>query len=344
MPALRSPRLPAWRHVLAMSDGIGMFEHADLAAPRLEHGYCTDDVARLLIAIVREPDHGRELNELARVCFRFLADSQGVTGRTRNRRRAGGRWHGRRGVEDCWGRSTWAFGSAAGSAPDEWMRTSAVAYFGHAVGQRSPHRRAMAFASLGAAELLTVHPRHGRALQLLADAVATIGPLGDDPQWPWPEERLAYANAAIPEALIAAGTSLDRPDVLADGLVLLRWLLDRQIVDGHLSPVPVDGAGRDDRAPAFDQQPIEVAALADACARAESVTGDPEWRDGVDLAIAWFDGHNDLDTVMSDPITGGGFDGLTPNGPNLNQGAESTLALISTMQHRRSTRSTARSD
>ncbi len=39
---------------------------------------------------------------------------------------------------------------------------------------------------------------------------------------------------------------------------------------------------------------------------------------------------------MSDPVTGGGFDGLTPTGPNLNQGAESTLALISTMQHRRS--------
>ncbi len=45
----------AWRHVLAMSDGIGIFEHADHAAPRREHGYCTDDVSRLLIAIVREP-------------------------------------------------------------------------------------------------------------------------------------------------------------------------------------------------------------------------------------------------------------------------------------------------
>jgi hypothetical protein len=119
--------------------------------------------------------------------------------------------------------------------------------------------------------------------------------------------------------------------------VLLRWLLDRQIVDGHLSPVPVDGAGRADLAPAFDQQPIEVAALADACVRAESVTGDAGWRRGVDLTIAWFDGRNDLDAVMSDPITGGGFDGLTPDGPNLNQGAESTLALITTMQHRRST-------
>ena len=168
------------------------------------------------------------------------------------------------------------------------MRGSATSYFEHASGQRSPHRRAMAFAALGAAELLVVEPRHSKALRLLADAVVTIGPVSADDTWPWPEERLSYANAALPEALIAAGSLLDRPEVLADGLLLLRWLLDRQVVDGHLSPVPVAGAGRDDRPPAFDQQPIEVAALADACARAESVTGDAAWRSGVELAIGWF--------------------------------------------------------
>ena len=40
-------------------------------------------------------------------------------------------------------------------------------------------------------------------------------------------------------------------------------------------------------------------------------------------------------TPMWDPATGGGYDGLIAHGPNLNQGAESTLALISTMQHAR---------
>ncbi len=36
---------------------------------------------------------------------------------------------------------------------------------------------------------------------------------------------------------------------------------------------------------------------------------------------------------MWDPETGGGFDGLMSDGVNLNQGAESTLALLSTQQH-----------
>lgn len=324
--------LPSFGHVVTMSDGIGLFEHAAHAAPRREHGYCTDDMARLLIVASREPDGSQTVRDLARTAFRFLAASQSATGRTRNRRAASGRWHGRHGVEDCWGRSVWAFGTAARRAPEDWMRASASSYFHHGARQRSPHRRAMAFAALGAAEMGALVPRDLRTRELLADAVAAIRPLSTEPGWPWPEDRLTYANAALPDALIAAGDALGRDDVLADGLALLRWLLERETVAGHLSPTPVGGAGRHDPQGRFDQQPIEVAALADACARALAITGDDIWRRGVDAAIGWFGGDNDVGAVMWDPETFGGYDGLMATGTNLNQGAESTLALISTLQ------------
>jgi hypothetical protein len=325
--------LPSFGHVLSLSDGVGMFEHADHAEPRREHGYCTDDVARLLIVAVREPAESQAVHELSLTAFRFLAESQSVTGRTRNRRDVNGRWRGHHGTDDCWGRSLWAFGTAARRADDDWMRASALSYFDNGLQQRSPHRRSMAFAALGAAEVVPRDVRHRGARALLADAVTTIGPLSRDRDWPWPEPRLSYANAALPEVLIAAGELLDRPDVLDDGLTLLRWLLGRETVDGHLSPTPVGGAGRDDVLGKFDQQPIEVAAMADACARAHAVTGDDEWRRGVELAIDWFAGNNDIGATMWDVDTFGGYDGLTPTGPNLNQGAESTLALIATMQY-----------
>ena len=64
-----------------------------------------------------------------------------------------------------------------------------------------------------------------------------------------------------------------------------------------------------------------------------AVTGDGDWQRGIDLALGWFAGNNDVGAVMWDVETNGGYDGLTPTGPNLNQGAESTLALISTMQY-----------
>ena len=51
------------------------------------------------------------------------------------------------------------------------------------------------------------------------------------------------------------------------------------------------------------------------------------------MAAAWFDGDNDGGLRMWDVATSGGFDGLMDGGVNRNQGAESTLALLSTRQH-----------
>lgn len=326
-------RLPLFDHLLSISNAKGTFEHADHTRARRGHGYCTDDVARVLIVVSREPNPSDAVRELGATSFQFVVDAQGADGRVRNRRTANGRWRGERGVDDCWGRSVWAFGTAVRHATDDSTRRRALAHFDKGAEQRSLSRRSMAFAALGAAEVLTVDVRHQRARDLLRDAVTRIGPVMANAPWPWPEPRLAYANAALPEVLIAAGSFLDRPDMTNGGLTLLRWLLDRETVDGHLSPTPVGGAGPEARAPSFDQQPIEVAAMADACARAAAVTGDDAWRHGVELAIRWFEGDNDANALMWDPETGGGFDGLHAAGPNLNQGAESTLALISTLQH-----------
>ena len=76
-----------------------------------------------------------------------------------------------------------------------------------------------------------------------------------------------------------------------------------------------------------------MASLADACRRAFELTGDRQWADVVLTAARWFEGDNDTSAVMFDPESGGGFDGLEPSGVNRNQGAESTLAFVSTMQH-----------
>jgi hypothetical protein len=322
-----------FQHILAMSDRTGTFEHAAYTEPRRAGGYCTDDVARVLIAVVREPKPTAPVVELGRTALRFLADAQGVNGRVHNRRREGGRWTDLRAANDAWGRSVWAFGSAACRASDPGMRQSALAYFEHGVEQRSPWPRAMAFAALGAAEVMAAHPDHDAARRVLVDAIATIGPARDDEAWPWPAPRLEYSNAALAEALIAAGSAVGDQRALADGLSLLRWLLERETIAGHLSPTPVGGSGPGDGR-GFDQQPIEVAAMADACARAAAITGDPVWLDGLRRAIAWFDGDNDAGVVMWDLETGGGYDGLETDGANLNQGAESTLALIATRQLR----------
>jgi hypothetical protein len=111
-------------------------------------------------------------------------------------------------------------------------------------------------------------------------------------------------------------------------------LMEQETQDGHLSTTPVGGWSLGEPRPGFDQQPLEAAAIADACARAHAITGDDVWVDGLSLAMGWFLGENDAKTELADWHTGGGSDGLHQSGCSANQGAESTLALISTLQHR----------
>jgi hypothetical protein len=180
------------------------------------------------------------------------------------------------------------------------------------------------------------HPGDVAAATLLADAAALVGtPTADAPGWVWPGDHLTYANAALAEVVIAAGDLGDDGALLQAGVRMLAWLREIQVTDTHLSVIPAGGWSRGAPRRRYDQQPIEVAALADACATAAAVTGDPLWHGGVRQAVDWFLGRNDTGVVMWDPATGGGYDGLAPHGPNLNQGAESTLALLSTLQHAR---------
>jgi hypothetical protein len=326
---------PRFDHLLRLTDRRGTFEHARFAEPRREHGYCTDDMARVLVVATRQPNAGGEVNGLARVAVQFLNDAQSYAGPCRNRMDSKGRWEDEPSLEDCWGRSIWGLGTAAAHSDVSLVRQLAVIQFERAAQVRSPWPRAMAFAALGAAELLAVDPEQRSARKLLTDYAKTVAQPNADKAWPWPEPRLTYANAVLAEAMIAAGVALDDSTLRHQGLDLLGWLVEYETAEGHLSPTPAAGRGPDDPRPAFDQQPIEVSTLADACARAAAIDAGSIWPDGVRAAAAWFMGANDAQQLMWDPETGGGFDGLRGDGVNRNQGAESTLAVLSTMQHAR---------
>jgi len=325
---------PSYAHLTALSDAHGVFEHALLDIPRREHGYCLDDVARALIVLVREPDQTPELAALTRLCLGFVDDAVAADGRAHNRMAADGLWSDEPALGDWWGRALWSLGVTAAHSTSVDIRGRALTAFHRAANERSPFGRSMVFAALGAAEVLTAFPTDLSARALMLDGVSSIA-MPEMGAWKWPESRLRYANAAVPEALLTAGVVMDDPRMLSHGLSMLRFLLSLEMRDGHLSVTGPSGRGRAQHSAQFDQQPIEVAAVADACARAFDITGDPEWRDIVGSAWAWFGGDNDSGTVMFDALTGAGFDGLEPDGRNENRGAESTIAALSTYQQAR---------
>ena len=323
---------PRFDHLQRLTTHLGVWEHAQFTTPRPEHGYCTDDNARALIVICRQPEASASLVQLAEIYLTFLEHAQLPGGGFHNRRRWDGAWTDKVGSDDSQGRALWALGSAVHRGPTPSMRQVGLHLFARSSEFDSPFSRANAYAVLGAAEIVRASPEHEAAWRILERCAGRIPVVSHDARWPWPEERLTYDNARIPEALLAAGACTGDDFLLNAGLRLLEWLVATETRSGCFSFTPVGGWAPGERRPGFDQQPIEAAAMADACSRAFSLTADERWRDLVERAACWFAGDNDGAAALYDAETGGCRDGLTPEGTNQNQGAESTLAALAALQ------------
>ena len=155
---------PVFDHLLAMTDRRGTFEHACLDQPRPEHGYCSDDMARVLVVATREPDASGEVNGLAGVAVRFLGEAQALTGACRNRMDSTGKWLDEAALDDCWGRCLWGLGTAVAHSDVVWIRKMALVQFERAafrrqiIAQHFAHDRVLNVRDLG--DMLRLAPRH----------------------------------------------------------------------------------------------------------------------------------------------------------------------------------------
>jgi hypothetical protein len=327
---------PHLGHLRRLTDHRGVWEHAKFDVPRTEHGYCTDDNARALVVACHHQGPSRDATEVATVTLRFVLDARDGAGGFRNRRRSDGVWLDEPRSDDADGRAVWALGTVARSAPAAWQRDEAAAAFATVRPIDSPHLRPHATAVLGAVEMLAVDPDHAAARAVATQGAARIADAASRRD-PWIEPRLTYDDARLPEALLAAGGALHQRSYVDLGIDLLTWLVEDQLHEGHFSFTPVGGRAPGGPRPAFDQQPIEAAAMAAACARAWSITAEPAWRELAIRAASWLLGANDTGAILYDTASGGTRDGLAADGVNLNRGAESTIAGIAALQSSGST-------
>lgn len=335
---------PVRRHLDRLADGKGLFQHATGTQPDSKHGYCTDDVARALIVDLMQAERLGHAAVAEAIWSRlaFLAEAfDPPTGRFRNFRDVGGAWLERVGSEDSHGRALHALGEAARGAQDSSLRTLALQLFGRALpaAVTLKHLRPWAHSILGCDALLarSADQQAVRLMELLGERLAERfrrAFVRNGPAWPWPEEAVTYDNGVLPRALIVAGVRTRRADWVDVGLSVLRWLVRSQIAaDGHLTPVGNRGWWRRGAERArFDQQPIEAASLLEAAEAAYQATGDPDWAQVMETAIAWFLGANDLGIAIADPQAGRCADGLTRSGRNANFGAESTLVWLAAVE------------
>jgi len=338
-----SPELPQinFDHLIRMTDDTGMLQHAKYVVPDRAHGYCTDDNARALISSLMGmnmvSDNG-EVFDLACRYMSFLYQAfNEETGRFRNFMSYDRRWVENTGSEDSHARAVWGLGMTVGISENKELTRVALGLFEKALpallSMTAP--RAWAFGLVG----IHAYLRHfggdsevRRIRDELADRLLTAYRDNASEDWPWVENIVTYANAKIPQALLLSGQWLGRGEMVEAGLRSLDWLVKMQKCpdNGHFAPVGNRGwLTRESGVRArYDQQPIEAMNMIEASIEAWNVTGDSKWLDTARMCFNWFLGRNDLNTPLYDYITGGCRDGLTPDGANDNQGAESTLAWL----------------
>ena len=336
LPPKLVPLAPDIAAVERMSDSTGMLQHAVFSVPDRRHGYCLDDNARALMLMNMIDDIDDALRDRwTSVYAGFVQHAWNEEAhRFRNFMNFDRSWCEETGSEDSNGRALWALGVTARDGRMRKHRVWATALFDQSASLAfdlgSP--RSHAFAMLGAAAMLEANPEHALSRAILerfgAELLELLG-AARRPEWRWFEIVLSYDNARLPEALIRAGRAIDRADFVATGIETLDWISARQTnPEGRFRAVGTESFGRAYADPLpFDQQPLEAAATVDACAAAFDATGEARWVEEAMKAYRWYLGANDLDLPLATVNDGGCFDGLMPTGVNLNQGAESILAL-----------------
>jgi glycosyltransferase involved in cell wall biosynthesis len=337
----RPAELPALNldHLRRMTDDTGMFQHAIFTVPNYREGYTIDDNARALtVSALLEELGNQETSELTSRYFAFVWYAfNSETGRFRNFMNYQRNWLEENGSDDSHGRTLWALGSVLGRSNTPALQSMAGWVFEKALPAilHTSSPRAWAFALIGIHEYLHRFAGDRRVSQVreqLAGRLLKLYQNNRADEWRWYEKSLSYCNAVLPHALLMCGQGIPNNDMSEAGLESLSWLADLQRAGeagGHFVPIGSNGfyhqGGERAR---FDQQPVEAQAMVSACLEAHRITGDKSWYKEARCAFDWFLGRNDLDLPIYDPTTGGCRDGLHPDRPNENQGAESSLAYL----------------
>ncbi len=325
-------------HLFRFTDNCGILQHGKYAVPNRYEGYCLDDNGRalLLIGMLVERKLGDlpNLQRLSDIYISYILHAQNFDGTFRNFMSYDRRFTESHGSEDSFGRAIWGVSYCLAHPPRMDQRDLLEEIFIRAIGHlevmSSP--RTIAYGVLSLSYYLDYKPTDEAMLNLLDRMCNRLIEHYEDSReegWNWFENYLTYSNGILPFALFRALNHLNKEKIRSAATESTNFLADQTIVDGVLSPIGCQQPFifRKNR-PKFDQQPIDVMCkvllFSEACRHQEL---QPHCAN-VNVAFAWFTGHNDMKAPMYNPETGGCYDGLMETGVNRNQGAESLIAYL----------------
>jgi len=340
--------LPTLRldHLCRITDSTGIFQHATYTLPNFHEGYCIDDNARALILAILLEETGDALGKISNFAHTYASfinyAYEPASGRFHNFMGFDRKWLDEYGSDDSLGRTLWALGTCVGRSQDKSLQAWAVQLFEKTVMKitevSSP--RAWAFALIGIHEYfrrLSGDRLVDQVRDILTDKLLRLYEDSHSEDWKWFEPVVSYDNGVLPHALILSGRWSDNHKALEVGLETARWLQTVQTCEeGHFRPVGSNGFyKKGDVRAKFDQQPVEAYSTVAMCLEAFQTTKDYFWLTEAQKALDWFLGKNDAGLFVYDANTGGCYDAIHVDRVNQNQGAESTLSFLLSLQEMR---------
>jgi glycosyltransferase involved in cell wall biosynthesis len=326
---------PALEHLIKLTDDTGLFQHAKFTIPSRWHGYCTDDNARGVIAMVKYyalyPD--AQALKLLDIYLSFLMHAQNPDGSLHNFMDFDRSWWREEPAHDGLGRTLWGLGTILAAPPSPAYLSVVKDCFDRSVHLALQQSiRGMAYSILGMCDYLRQFPGASdikRQLETAANSLVAQYREGSNPDWDWFEDTLSYDNPILPHALFAAGLFLDNREYVEVATRTADFLLETTFDGDHFSFIGSHGWYERGRTRAiFDQQPVEAAATVLMLRAAYDVTRNAKFLSLQRTAFDWFLGTNDLHVPLYDFRTKGCSDGLMPGGVNGNQGAESMVSFL----------------
>jgi len=326
---------PSLDHLIKLTDDTGMYQHAKYTTPNREFGYCTDDNARALIAMAEHYSQYPEPQalKLLDTYLSFTMHSQNEGGTVKNFMDFDRSWWKSEPANDAFGRVLWAFGAVMAKPPTPAYLSIAKDCFDKSVEHVQRQRpRGMAYSIFGMSDYLKQFPGASdikRQLELAADGLVLQYEENTYPNWQWFEDILTYDNAVLPHALFVAALTFDNKRYREVAQESCEFLLANTLKGDHFSFIGCNGwYERGGTKAEFDQQPLEATSTVMMLGSAYDATGDKRFLKLQRKAFDWFLGSNDIRVPLYDFRTKGCYDGLTRDGVNANQGAESTLSYF----------------
>lgn len=323
-------------YLRAISDCTGILQHGTHSVPNRHLGYTTDDNARALIIAVQhyEMTDERQDLDLAITYLSYLLHAQSPDRKFRNIMTFQRTFLDEEITEDCYGRTMWACGYTASSELPLNVKIVAKRLFDESIGIATTliSPRAVAYSILGICDYLRTDGHDQNllsTLKTLADYLIQRLHYSASDDWYWYEQYLTYGNAILPLALLETARTTGSDQYMEAALRTARFLTEVLVQDGRLNIIGNRGwYTRGEERAVFDQQAIDAGYTVYLYTKAYDILRDKEYLDLAHIANEWFFGNNISKTWVYNPETTGCYDGINPEGVNLNQGAESTICYL----------------